>query len=149
MCEIHSKIACGIAENPSLRNVIQLRQSPYSPNIVLCYFWLFPRSKLPLKGHRVDNKETVETNTTSSLKDSPKTASGSRNSQGSALFNQIGTTLKDTTSRITKKNTSAETSRQVGCFWYRPRRRFDGIQENSKYSTVYLCCIFFVVIKIF
>ncbi|CAH2108037.1 unnamed protein product [Euphydryas editha] len=37
-------------------SVAQLRQPPYSSDIALCDFWLFPRLKMPLKGHQFDNK---------------------------------------------------------------------------------------------
>lgn len=43
-----------------------------SPDVAPCDFWLFPRLKMPLKGHRFDDKETVETNTTNALKAIPK-----------------------------------------------------------------------------
>lgn len=48
--------------------VVQLRQPPYSPDVAPCDFWLFPRLKMPLIGHRFDDKETVGTNTTNALK---------------------------------------------------------------------------------
>lgn len=57
----------------SKHGVAQLRQPPYSPDIAPCDFWLFPRLKMPLKGHRFDDKETVETNATHALKAIPKT----------------------------------------------------------------------------
>jgi len=53
--------------------VVQLRQPPYSPDVAPCDFWLFPTLKMPLKGHRFDDKETVETNATKALKAIPKT----------------------------------------------------------------------------
>lgn len=56
----------------SKHNVTQLRQPPYSPDVAPCDFWLFPRLKMPLKGHRFDDKETVEANATNALKAIPK-----------------------------------------------------------------------------
>ncbi|GFX97186.1 histone-lysine N-methyltransferase SETMAR [Trichonephila clavipes] len=57
----------------SKHSIAQLRQPPYSPDIAPCDFWLFPRLKMPLKGHRFDNKQTVETNATNALKAISKT----------------------------------------------------------------------------
>ncbi|GFW64306.1 mariner Mos1 transposase [Trichonephila clavipes] len=57
----------------SKHSIAQLHQPPYSPNIALCDIWLFPRLKMPLKGHRFDNKQTVETNATNALKAISKT----------------------------------------------------------------------------
>ncbi|GFY08975.1 protein GVQW3 [Trichonephila clavipes] len=57
----------------SKHSIAQLRQPPYSPDIAPCDFWLFPRLKMPLKGHRFDNKQTVETNATNALKVISKT----------------------------------------------------------------------------
>jgi len=57
----------------SKHSVVQLRQPPYSPDIAPCDFWLFPRLKMPLKGHRFDDKKTVETNATNALKAIPIT----------------------------------------------------------------------------
>ncbi|GFU53074.1 histone-lysine n-methyltransferase setmar-like protein [Trichonephila clavipes] len=57
----------------SKHNIAQLRQPPYSPDIAPCDFWLFPRLKMPLNGHRFDNKQTVETNATNALKAISKT----------------------------------------------------------------------------
>ncbi|GFT43122.1 histone-lysine n-methyltransferase setmar-like protein [Trichonephila clavipes] len=57
----------------SKHSIVQLRQPPYSPDIAPCDFWLFPRLKMPLKGHRFDNKQTVETNATNALKAISKT----------------------------------------------------------------------------
>lgn len=53
--------------------ISQLRQPPYSPDIAPCDFWLFPVMKKPLKGHRFDDKQTVEANATKALKAIPKT----------------------------------------------------------------------------
>ena len=49
-----------------------LREPPYSPDIAPCDFWLFPKLKKPLKGHRFDDKTRVENNATSVLKALPK-----------------------------------------------------------------------------
>lgn len=57
----------------SKHSVVQLRQPPYSPDVAPCDFWLFPRLKMPLKGHRFDDKKTVETNATNALKAIPIT----------------------------------------------------------------------------
>ena len=56
----------------SKHSIALLRQSPYSPDIVPCDFWLFPKLKKPLKGQRFDEKTTVENNATSVPKAIPK-----------------------------------------------------------------------------
>ena len=56
----------------SKHSIALLRQPPYSPDIALCDFWLFPKLKKPLKGQRFDDKTTVGNNATSVLKAIPK-----------------------------------------------------------------------------
>ncbi|GBM01693.1 hypothetical protein AVEN_99734-1 [Araneus ventricosus] len=53
-------------------NVTTLEHPPYSPGLAPAYFYLFPRLKMKLKGHRfVDSKEVIE-NATKQLKDLSK-----------------------------------------------------------------------------
>lgn len=59
-------------EETSLRNV-QLHQPLYSSEIAPRDFLLFPRLKMLFKDYRFDNKDTVETNTSGTLKAIPKT----------------------------------------------------------------------------
>ena len=56
----------------SKHSIALLRQSPYSPDIAHCDFWLFPKLRKPLKEQRFDDKMTVENNATSVLKAIPK-----------------------------------------------------------------------------
>ena len=46
--------------------ITQVAQPPYSPDLVPCDFWLFPKLKSPLKGKRFQIVETQE-NTTGQL----------------------------------------------------------------------------------
>jgi transposase len=39
-------------------HITQVYQPPYSPDLALCDFWLFPNLKLPLKGRRFVNAIT-------------------------------------------------------------------------------------------
>ena len=40
--------------------VVQLRQPPYSPDIALCDFWMFPKLNMALKGKRFDDIKTIQ-----------------------------------------------------------------------------------------
>jgi len=50
----------------------QLQQSPYSPELAPCDFFLFPRLKKVLKGHRFEATEDIRRNSTKTLLDIPK-----------------------------------------------------------------------------
>lgn len=63
-----------VQEFSTKHNVAQFREPPNSPNMAPCYFWLVPSLKMLFKGHRFNDKERVETNTTSALKVYRKTA---------------------------------------------------------------------------
>jgi len=47
----------------------QLQQPPYSPDLALCDFFLFPRLKKVLKGHRLEATEDIKQNLTKTLLD--------------------------------------------------------------------------------
>ena len=47
----------------------QLQQPPYSPDLTLCDFFLFPRLKKVLKGHRFEATEDIKQNSTKTLLD--------------------------------------------------------------------------------
>ncbi|GFW07526.1 histone-lysine n-methyltransferase setmar-like protein [Trichonephila clavipes] len=79
----------------SKHSIAQLRQPPYSPDIAPCDFWLFPRLKMPLKGHRFDNMRRMHSRRFRRL--TFKSALISGNIDMSNSFNQMGTTLKDAT----------------------------------------------------
>ncbi|XP_033232083.1 uncharacterized protein LOC117183040 [Belonocnema kinseyi] len=55
-----------LSENLGMTRVIT------GPDIAPCDFCLFTRLKVPLKGHRFDDKETAETNATNALKAIPE-----------------------------------------------------------------------------
>jgi len=50
----------------------QLQQPPYSPDLSPCDFFLFPRLKKVLKGHRFEATEDIKRNSTKTLLDIPK-----------------------------------------------------------------------------
>jgi hypothetical protein len=53
-----------------------VRQAPYSPDMALCDFWLFPfpKLKMPLKGARFESRENIMRNATAQLNTIPKDA---------------------------------------------------------------------------
>ena len=50
----------------------QLQQPPYSPDLVPCDFFLFPRLKKVMKGHRFEATKDIKRNSTKTLSDIPK-----------------------------------------------------------------------------
>jgi len=50
----------------------QLQQLPYSPDLAPCDFFLFPRLKKVLKGHRFEAMEDIKRNSMKTLLDIPK-----------------------------------------------------------------------------
>jgi len=50
----------------------QLQQPPYSPDVAPCDFFLFPRLKKVLKGHRFEATEDIKRNSTKTQLDIPK-----------------------------------------------------------------------------
>ena len=49
------------------RQITQVTQPPYSPDLVLCDFWLFPKLKSSLKGKRFQIINEIQENTTGQL----------------------------------------------------------------------------------
>ena len=47
--------------------ITQVTQSPYSPDLVPCDFWLFPKLKSPLKVERFQTVNKIQENTTGQL----------------------------------------------------------------------------------
>jgi transposase len=47
-------------------------QAPYSPDMVPCDFWLFPKLKRPLKGSRFNSCEDIMWNATKELRSLPE-----------------------------------------------------------------------------
>ncbi|GFY30596.1 uncharacterized protein TNCV_3117581 [Trichonephila clavipes] len=96
----------------SKHSIAQLRQPPYSPDIAPCDFWLFPRLKMPLKD--IDStinrllKLMRRMQSRRFRRLTFKSALISGNIDMSNSFNQMGTTLKDATPRMTKNKLSAE-----------------------------------------
>jgi transposase len=47
-------------------------QPPYSPDLAPCDFWLFPKLKRPLRGHRFDSIEEIQAESEKALKTIPE-----------------------------------------------------------------------------
>ena len=47
--------------------ITQVTQTPYSPDLVPCNFWLFPKLKSPLKGKRFQTFDEIQENLTGQL----------------------------------------------------------------------------------
>ena len=47
-------------------------QTPYSPDLAPCDFWLFPKLKRPLRGHRFDTIEEIQVESKKALKAIPE-----------------------------------------------------------------------------
>ena len=45
---------------------------PYSPDLAPCDFWLFPKLKRPLRGHRFDTIEEIQAESKKALKAIPE-----------------------------------------------------------------------------
>ena len=56
--------------------ITQVTQPPYSPDLVACDFWLFPKLKSPLKGKRFQTVDEIQENTTGQLMAIGRTAWG-------------------------------------------------------------------------
>ncbi|KAJ4435632.1 hypothetical protein ANN_18248, partial [Periplaneta americana] len=52
--------------------ITTVRQTPYSPDLAPCDFWLFPKLKTPLKGSRFESREDIMRNATTELNTIPK-----------------------------------------------------------------------------
>jgi hypothetical protein len=48
-------------------NIPVIRQAPYSPDMAVCDFWLFPHLKTQLKGTRFESRDDIVRNTTAKL----------------------------------------------------------------------------------
>ena len=53
--------ALGIREFLAKNNVVVLEQPPYSPDLALCDFFLFPKLKEVMKGTRFQDSEAIKT----------------------------------------------------------------------------------------
>ena len=49
------------------RQITQVTQPSYSPDMAPCHFWLFPKLKLPLKGKRFQTIDEIQENTMGQL----------------------------------------------------------------------------------
>ena len=58
--------------------ITQMTQTPYSPDVVPCVFWLFPKLKSPLKGKRFQTVDEIQENMAGQLMVIGSTVSGSK-----------------------------------------------------------------------
>ena len=58
--------ACSCITSPqsflAKHQVVQVTQPPYSPDLVPCDFWLFPKLQSPLKGKRFQSNDEIQEN---------------------------------------------------------------------------------------
>ena len=54
----------------------QMTQTPYSPDLVPCDFWLFPKLKSPLKGKRFQTMDEIQESRTGQLMATRRTVLG-------------------------------------------------------------------------
>jgi hypothetical protein len=82
----------------SNKNITVCPHPPYSPDLALCYFWLFPKVKMTLKGKRFESIQDIEAATTAQLKTLTKrtsrTASESGKNDGINVFEARGSILR-------------------------------------------------------
>lgn len=52
----------------SVKNMVYLH-SPYSPDLVLCKFWLFPKVEMIMKSKHFESVEDIKTPKTARMKD--------------------------------------------------------------------------------
>jgi hypothetical protein len=53
-------------------HITQVCQTPYSPDLAPCDFWLFSKLKMPLKGMRFQTANEIKENATRQLMAIPK-----------------------------------------------------------------------------
>jgi len=59
--------ALSVREFPAKKNIPVLPHPPYSPDLALCDFYLFPKLKLKLKGHHFGKIENIQQTVTDDL----------------------------------------------------------------------------------
>ncbi|PNF16911.1 hypothetical protein B7P43_G04214 [Cryptotermes secundus] len=71
--ELANEIGVSIGSVHSiLTEDLGMRRAPYSPDMALCHFWLFPKPKMPLKGTQFESREDIMRNATARLITIPK-----------------------------------------------------------------------------
>ena len=66
------QVACAlisemVSNSEIFGQITQVTQPPYSPDLVPCDVWLFPKLKSPLKGKRFQIVDEIRENTTGKL----------------------------------------------------------------------------------
>ncbi|PNF34501.1 hypothetical protein B7P43_G11214 [Cryptotermes secundus] len=74
VCKIRTETAHLIQTFVAKHNIPVVHQAPYSPNMALCDFWLFPKLKMLLKGTQFESREDIMWNATARLITIPKDA---------------------------------------------------------------------------
>ena len=64
MCPLMHHVSCSFLMK---YQITQVTQPPYSPDLVPCDFWLFPKLKSPLKGRRFQTIHEFQENTVGQL----------------------------------------------------------------------------------
>jgi transposase len=63
--------ALAIREFFGQKSIMKLDNPPYSPDLALCDFWLFPKLKTALKGHRFSDISDIQGHATTILQSIP------------------------------------------------------------------------------
>jgi hypothetical protein len=78
------------------KSILRLEHPPYLPDIALCDFWLFPKLKATLKGHRFSDIADIQGHATSIQKRSSRNVLSSGNTKPLSVLVRRETTLKVT-----------------------------------------------------
>ena len=73
MCPLTHHVSCSFLVKHRITQLIQL---PYSPDLVPCDFWLFPKRKSPLKGESLQAVSEIQENMTEQLMGTGRTLWG-------------------------------------------------------------------------
>jgi hypothetical protein len=82
------------------KSIMKLDHPPYLPDLALCEFWLYPKLKTALKGHRFSDTANIQGHATTNLQAYQKMSS--RNVLSSANTDSLSVLVcKETTSKVT------------------------------------------------
>jgi histone-lysine N-methyltransferase SETMAR len=92
--------ALAVREFLAKKSIMKLDHPPYSPDLAPCNFWLFPKPKTALKGHRFSGIADIQGHATTILQNIQKRSS--RNILSSGNTDSLCVLVrKETTSKMT------------------------------------------------
>jgi hypothetical protein len=95
---VHDALA--VRERLAKKTIMQLDHPPYPPDLASCDFWLFPKLKTALKGHRFSDTADIQGHATILLQSIPEDSS--RNVLSSGNTDSLSVLVrKETTSKVT------------------------------------------------